>query len=480
MDGSPSGGGERMLPGDVGQPPRNGLTADVVNLPLVAAAVVVFAADVVSHSAATWAGTVLAAVLVWRARLDVVLPLLLLYLSPTDLHWPGAGVASAAVAPVLGMSRVSIAGIPVSATLAVTFAVPARFVWDLVGLQTRYPTRERLLAWVWIAGLPLVVYATYLSLAARPENWSRPIRWYCIVTALPYGIALARRGGSAAAEVVRSAFLPVAVGTAALGAVGMYFSHFFFYVMGLFAVMAFHPWKGKSAPGMLLSVGFLIACIMVGRAGTFTMKGILIAGVTFGLLASLRWGRRLFSQLTLVLVLSVIVGLTGWSVYRVRHEGLVSLRRESTAPWLLRLQFKLLGDRASLWAPAIEQILRGPHFIVPTGRPIPTLGGRLGVRAWSVGVHNALLESLRIGGILVGGIILCFVFNALSRSFEVARRSVAPDFRVLALASSAVLLVGMFTGDFVLDFFVGFWVLGVAGIAFGGWSALEDGPRMAS
>ena len=129
-----------------------------------------------------------------------------------------------------------------------------------------------------------------------------------------------------------------------------------------------------------------------------------------------------------------------------------------------RVENKLFSDRLPFWFAAYLQILEGPYFIVPSGRPlsIPGIEGE-----WVVGAHNTILEMLRINGLIAGSFILFIYFFALRNNLTVLVNSNEPINRTFAASVLAVGIVGMSTGDFPADLTVGFWIWSIAGFCHG-------------
>jgi hypothetical protein len=140
------------------------------------------------------------------------------------------------------------------------------------------------------------------------------------------------------------------------------------------------------------------------------------------------------------------------------------------------LEYKLLSDRGPLWRGATKQILEGPYFVVPSGRPV-TIRSRIGTRSWDVGVHNAFLEATLHGGMLVGIVITIIFLYAFLCLIRVVSESQFAFLRVGAAGVFATGLVAALTLNMTLSGRHGFLIWMLSGFLYGlhvKWTNRQD------
>jgi len=209
--------------------------------------------------------------------------------------------------------------------------------------------------------------------------------------------------------------------------------------------------------------------------GAFTDILLAIVGVGMGVLTYGNLRAKAFNLGSFLSSLATIIIFVFGTVFYCQARGVVDVSQDLSDSVTDRIVAKIAGDRAGLWVPAFQQIIGGPYLIVPAGRPVQIRTDTL-IVDWSVGVHNALLESIRVAGVLGGGIILFIAWSAIYCCFKAVRMASSLETRTIAGGIITIGLVGFAVEDFVLDQNVAFWGWSVAGIAYA--MALRQNPEV--
>lgn len=324
--------------------------------------------------------------------------------------------------------------------------------------------RFRLLYALWLVILPLALLSSWEGREAANMNWSRSIRFYLVIMAFPYGCMLAKSWPRTGAFFAWFIAFP-AILLVGLFSVGQYACHFVFWAIALLLPAAIYALRTKR---FILLVPILVVmasfALNYSYFGTFTILLTLALSGYFAAivlpsakLRSILFGKKAFAVIVCLMMCWIAFVITGDS-----GDGLIS----GEGSFMEQLMAKIFADRGPLWREAYMQINDGPYFVVPSGRPMFVKFGQL-EREWGVGCHNAVLESYRVGGLIIGTIIIGLALLWLGHVFTGLRIKVSPEVGLVASTSLAVGFAGLLTGDFVLDQFVAFWVWGLAGLSWG-------------
>lgn len=204
---------------------------------------------------------------------------------------------------------------------------------------------------------------------------------------------------------------------------------------------------------------------------TITLLSLWFSGAAAGAVAAL----RRFSGLPHFRIL--LLGLVLASVFM----PIVIVQTLDTAQWTYvsrqqdffgYVRMKLFGDRGQLWAWAFELFRERPFFdklIAPSGTAIRDRvyleNGRM--QTITMGAHNVYLECIFTMGILPGTLLILFLLhNAWSVIKGIAACGDA-DIAMLGYGSVAILLVGGFTGMFMIHQDGGTWFYLLTGLVVG-------------
>jgi hypothetical protein len=409
-------------------------------------------------------GVGLSFLLVMRCRPDGLPGLFILYFSPLyffqgftltlDLKWP-----------------LTIAGFPISVPIVMCGFVSLRVFLEMFLRPKTYREKiPRIILFLWMVAFLPVVVGTWMGYQEKNINWSGGLRFLMITGSYFYGYILARHWPKDRNDLLIPMLIPLVVIMLLLAALGIYFSHHLFLFMGLGGAFSVYFIKKRSFARSLLGVILLALTATWAVASTFTMLFIFLFSV---LLAYLGMSRMSFirKRVTVIIggvgILGILAFSLGVSFFAhpldydstIVYGGLQGLTME-------KLQLKILADRFFLWQVSLKQILGGPYFIVPTGRPLILNEPGL-PQLWHVGAHNTVFEIMRQNGFFSGTIMLIILFLALKNNLLVLKESTDPVLKSMAAAILSVGIIGMIAGDFPADQTVGFWLWGLAGLAHG-------------
>ncbi len=441
-----------------------------VRFALVAACVILL--SFASEEAAIVVTMLVSFWLLWRARPDGILGLLVLFQSRWAFyHVTDFKTMEAATAVQRPEVQVLLAGLPVDALVYVFLAARVIAERFLSPDTFRSPGARRLLD-IWLVTLiPAAGLAVYSFQAMHTSGWSIGLRFYLTSSAVFYGMIVARRMGRFSLRTLLQHLVPYVSAILVLMNLHVYWSHQAFLLLGVAVAVAFFLIRDVKGGGV---AGGLVLLALVFRVMTeATLTIVLIAVVAAGLLLVRLPARRrkrlqgwrrgaVYGMVIMPLVFPFAV------VYTTRALGLedaavFAAGTISAESFVNRIAFKTFGDRYPLWSAATNQIQQGPKIIVPADRPLEPGGFYTGL-LWTVGAHNTILEVLRNTGLLVGSIILLIYVVTLFVNLEVAFTSGFTPLRCLAAAVGGVAFSGMLTGDFPANIYVGLFIWMFAGI----------------
>ena len=415
------------------------------------------------------AGIVVAAVLLLRARPDCILPLLICHLSAREFFQ----TSDESTGDVAEWSLV-IGGFPVSVQLVINVLAPVCVIVFLIRRPGMFHNaiRPSLLILWFLAFIPVLI-GTWLGKQADNETWTRGLRFLMMIAAYLYGFVWAKRWNRSLEPIIINGLTGICVLFLGAAVFGFYGSHLAsFLLLGMAGPLAFHYFRQRSVMATFIGVVLVIESLLMGFRTTFTVQAICILGLVVGFLGqrqSLAFRRRSIavvwgSTIVVLWAFVLLICLFGKQL----DVNLDFLHIDDELTQTEKVQAKIFGDRLILWEPAFQQIIDGPYFVVPTGRALELENRSWGIRGtWTFGAHNTLLEVLRQDGLFAGSVMLAILCVALFKNFQALRRSINPLVIILSSTVLAVGTVGMTTGDFPLDFNVGFLLWSFAGLAAG-------------
>jgi hypothetical protein len=438
--------------------------------PITAVCLACFLLTFVDTTLATLLGTILSFWLVLRSKPDGMFGLFLLLLLPQDFYDVAAGRtpqrAMETLLPALPLFKVD--------SMVCGFVTLRVFLERLLWPSTYRSRIPRLLFVLWAAAFIPVLVGFYLGYQTRNPNWTRGLRWLMISGSYFYGYILARRWPTGRSRLPLVLVLLPLVGTMlVLMEAGVYWSHHGFLILGLGGALSVYFMWNRERVNRLLGIFLLCVAAAFAAGGSLTAMGITLLSVVLsyvgtkkGVFPSIAHNRVVTGVGSMAIVGIVLfsfgIGMLG---YHPRYKPSRSHGSEG-GTLVERIEFKALSDRLPFWHAALKEILSGPHFIVPSDRPLRP--ETRGVPAtWWMGAHNVVLESLRINGLFAGTVMLMIYFLALRNSLMVLTTSADSILRSLAAAVLGVGIVGMTTGDFPADMTVGFWLWSLAGLCHG-------------
>jgi len=409
-----------------------------------------------------------------RAKPDGLLGLFLLYFFKYDFfntNFDAEGLVQSSFRDTL-----SLAGFPIDVqTLACGFIFLRVFLEMLQSPNTFRLKFPRIIIFLWVAAFIPVLIGTYLGYQDNASNWTRPLRWMMIAGSYFYGHILVKNWSRGDNSLIISILIPLTTIMLLLLNLNVYFSHHAFLFLGIGGAFSIYYIQKKFIKHKLLGIFLLYLSFShaLDLVGTFTQIGIVIFSLIFSFLATRRplFSSKIKKRFIKFIGINAIVGMLLFPIGVIiigsqSNELLSASTLTYDEDFQGRVEAKILADRLIFWSGAMEQIIEGPHFIVPSGRPI--LLETYGLPSeWDVGAHNVVLESLRIGGLFSGTIILIIYLLALKSNLIVLRKASDPIIKCLAASVLGVAIVGMASGDFPADMTVGPWIWILAGLCYG-------------
>jgi hypothetical protein len=407
-----------------------------------------------------------------RARLDGVLGLFILYLSPYYFFGLGAGERS----------KLSLGSFPVDVQTVMCGFIALRVIIEILykpsTFKSKIPTS---LLYMWLLCFIPVLIGFYLGFISGNPNWTRGLRWLMISGSYFYGYILLRsiplNFNHSGVKFLNVTIIPMSVVMLFLMLTNIYWSHHGFLFLGIGGAFSIHYMRNSSFLYFFLGFFLFFMIWKLALSGTITMMGIVLVSILFSLVGSVKkvsigsFG-KIFSLYGGAIILSLVLLFTAGVLYSglkmIQQNEEINIQVKNTNEGFeARLKNKILADRLPFWYAAFEQIISGPYIIVPSGRPLKIIG----IQAdWIVGAHNTILEMLRLNGLVAGSFILYIYFFGLRNLLVVLGNSNIRFLRTLAAGILSVVLVGMTTGDFPADFTVGFWIWSIAGLVNGLYS----------
>jgi len=400
--------------------------------------------------------------LLLRAKPDCLLPLLLLYISSIDFG-DFAALVDESGAAIVAEDVQS----PWDVQLAVNLLLPLRVFWEMVRRPETFRGKVKpFFVVLWLLAFIPAVLGTVQGHQAGYGMWTRGLRFLMMVSAYFYGIILSRNWRQKHWEQLVAPMTWCTLVLMPLAGAGFFSSFLVFFLTGLGMALAIYYFKRKTAGSKWVSAFLVLAVFQYALRTTFTVLLIALLALFLGILVTgkaspmRRFILRNIGVVTLVSVLLFVIVIAGFgdklTVDTSFSSGNLSL---ST-----KVQEKIFADRMRFWVVAFSQIASGPYLVVPCGRPLLVLGFD---KEWTNGSHNTILETLRLTGLFTGSIILYMLLSIIKKNYQVVIRSRSNLLKLFAVTVLSVVIVGIPTGDFPLDYRVGFWIWVFAGLVCG-------------
>jgi hypothetical protein len=239
-----------------------------------------------------------------------------------------------------------------------------------------------------------------------------------------------------------------------------------------FAYFLFSNGKGKQSAYFLIGIGILLSSFIF-TATTFT---IYFSSLFAFVLASMYFKNKFISlRITtgsiayIVLLLLLIFAITGFEKYDYSAYRDMSMKEVNSFETLSnRIGMKFFDDRAPIWVGVWEDIVYEKNWLPPFNVPkIKAVTRTFNKVDFEFHAHNTFLELIRSNGIIMGLVLsaILIYFSLLGRKIFTLP-NVDPLLIVFAVASIASLIIGSFTGIFVLLSTYAIFVLSIIGVAY--------------
>jgi hypothetical protein len=332
----------------------------------------------------------------------------------------------------------------------------------------------------------------------RNGTWTLPIRdvWMC--GAYFYGHILARRWRSDGTPITKG-LLPVTLFLLLLATVGLFNHKIRFILVPLAIPCAWYAWRQgtrvlrlQAVAAMLFasSVGLglrVLPAVEMGGAeegpaienlgiggSTLTFNLLILSALGLTLLTTYGHGRirRFVAMLTGLPAFFLAVGFSVTvAVLGPRFWGSDPVQGEHR-PISERIREKVFDDRSVIWNAALNDALRPPLILKPSGEPLLLEGTRWGDIVWEAGAHNSILNTLMRQRWLNGPILLLLLAVAMRRNSAAMARPQPSGVDALSIAVAVTGVFGVGVADYPLNVEGGFWFFGFAGIA-AGWVVVQ-------
>ncbi|MEW6088394.1 MAG: hypothetical protein AB1498_08840 [bacterium] len=438
-----------------------------------------FLLSFISVTLSTFLGICLSFWLIMRGRPDGILGLFLLYLTRYYFYNINDGSI-----PDEFREYVIVAGLPINVeTVACGFISLRVFLEKLVRPRTFKSQFPKILLSLWLTAFLPVLIGFYLAYQTRNPNWTRGLRFLMITGSYFYGYILAKHWPREKNDILIPILLPFVIIMFSLMCLGVYWSHHGFLFMGLSGAFSIYLIYNRPLKYRLLGILVFFLLVEYAIKGSITTIGIISLSVLLSYLGEKKqkplintsygsiikrpnsiFRNRIAKFIGGIAILGILFFSAGISLLGYHPDYKPSLSHGSYyGTFAERFKAKLLSDRLPFWHAALKQIISGPYFVIPSGKPLlletPGLPDE-----WVVGAHNTALEILRLDGLFAGTIMLVILFLALKNNLLVLTKSTDPVLKSLAAGILGVGIVGMTTGDFPADQTVGFWIWSLAGL----------------
>lgn len=408
-------------------------------------------------------------VLMWKAELPGFLGLFILYLTKYNFYYVGDYKSMENIGINKERFELLIFSFPIDLPTLVCFTVPFRVIFENFKDKSTYE-KYRKLFFLWLCILFPAIAMFILSYSVREPNWTRGFRFLLTVGSFFYGLILAKNVNRSNIKYFFLTLSALSFVVIVLMNLHIFWSHLSFLFLGFSSSFSLYLLFRGNAVYKCFGIIFTFLTWNLILNSTFT---VLLIGIISSLVffqsyrrsfLEYKKHRQMFSKYVFTLYILgflilffpfLIIGLGDFMGINIYYFEIAD-----DNPLKEKLLAKILLDRYPFWKAAYTQIMDGPIFFVPSGRPL-LVNSLSGDFNWIYGAHNVVLEVIRNDGFLVGLCILFLIGSIVLRLTKVLFFS--QNLKIIALISAVlgVTLSGIITGDFPVDMIVGFslWAL---------------------
>jgi hypothetical protein len=422
-------------------------------------------------------GVILAFYFIVEAKIEYIIGLFFLYFLKGNFFLPSSKIISnnteGDIDKIESTVGFEIGGFPINvATLACAF-ISIRVIFEIFTCPSTFEQKvPKYLLYLWLISFIPGIASFIWSYQLGNPNWTRGLRFLMISGSYFYGFIFLKNFRKKDHKKILRIFFPFVTFMLILTYLNAFWSHLSFLFLGIGGAFSFYFYFSKGCFGKLIGVILIFLTLNIGLSSTLTLFLISLLSCILSFLVNIKkYGFKfqniikLFSilMIPLSLIFTFIVAYLG---FFLNMTFLVDASNQVTITD--RVIFKTLIDRLPFWFAAFEQIITGPYFFVPSGRPLYISSVFYGNDfEWVVGAHNSYLETLRNTGILIGVVIILIYLTAIWNNFKVLKHSSSRILQSLAISVITVGLIGMTVGDFPVDMTVGFFLWSIAGVNYG-------------
>jgi hypothetical protein len=414
-------------------------------------------------------GILISFFLVFRAKLDGLLGLFFLQLSPYYFYDVSESPLEDSLREV-----VKLGSFPLTIETLLCGFIFIRVLYQIFTNPKIFQGKvSNILLLLWIIAFIPVTFGTYAAYISELSNWSRGMRWFMISSAYFYGIILVRNDSKLSLEgALKAIYIVPSLFVTILIFFGMFWSHHVFLMIGFGVALGCFLLRSRRWSFVALGTSILFFLLQYSLSGSFTMYGIFFASIGLIIMSDLNFRNNLFFgkyiNCALIIIPLTPIFFTIFILWAGHLHG--DIDQVYYAPLdsdvFARLYSKIIYDRYPFWQSAWNQIMELNYLTGNTGAPLEL--NVLGLPdKWEMGAHNAVLEILRVDGIFSGLVILFIYITALYNLKKILLSRVSRFMRYFSAAILAVGVIGMSTGDFPADMTVGFWLWCFAGLSYG-------------
>lgn len=414
---------------------------------------------------------------IWKAKIEHIIGLFLLYFLKSNFFSPSLQIISNNINGDLDFIESSagfvIGGFPLNvATLSCAF-ISLRVFYEILFCPITFKNKvPNYLLYLWLISFIPALIAFVWSYQLGNPNWTRGLRFLMISGSYFYGFIFVKNLKNNDKEHVLKIFFPFITLMIVLTYINVFWSHLSFLFVGFAGAFSFYYYFKRGVYNKFTGLLLVFLILSIGFTSTLTLFSIAFLSCFFSFIINKPKRRHIYNKIIngsskYMIPLSIIFT---FSIAYLGYYFDLSLLADPNLETNFsdRFIFKTLADRLPFWFAALEQIIEGPYFYVPSGRPFYINSLYYGANfEWIVGAHNVYLETLRNTGLIVGSVIILICLTAIKNNFKVLKYSSNKTLQSLSIIVITVGLVGMTVGDFPIDMTVGFFLWSIAGFNYG-------------
>ncbi len=439
-------------------------------MPITLACIAILLVSYIDVHSSILLSTILGFALIWRAHPDSIVGLLILYSNKYDFY-------DIIDYKVMGryftveQESLLIAGFPINLPTLASMFVTFRIIDEFIRSPKTFKNISlRTLLIIWLFTLIPATFLFFYSYSIHHVNWTRGFRFLLTSGSFFYGIILYKKWSEYGDRRFQKHFVSLSIAVLFFLNINFFWSHLVFLIIAFASALSYYMIRQPNLQYKIIGLGMIACTFNIIFNATIT---ILLIGLISYFLAFMSYGNifnknskekvgvKYFGYILIIssLIFSFAIVLISKSM-SIEYIGISSSINENL---LNRVFAKMFYDRFILWDASFNQILNGPFFIVPSGRPL-ILEGLMETTEWMNGSHNIVLEVYRNSGLFIGSVTLVIIIYAVRVNLMILVKSKDNLLKCMSSAVIASVVTGMSVGDFTLDISVGIFIWCLAGL----------------